>query len=926
MSNYTLPAATFQQEFKALSPTVQQDQTVCVIGPKRKIVKSGIASAADLTYGAYDPADGNAFAFLGLPAGETVDSGSVQVSLVGALAKYGTVSGANIVEVGASMNRITIGHGAGSADAFAESENAVRLSGLGARDVRVGDRVKITHQSGVLTTKVTALESRLSDAEFSEIETAAIFNDSQNPSNQPVGMTTAVVSSGVSGRVIGDITQDTAGLRYIGDLARGIIDEVYTLTVTTAGGFGVAVLSYVSSEADVAGELTVPADGSTRVAIGTRGLGLKFPNTDTRPFVVGEIFTVTAQSAYTRIAAEYVDETYTGTADTTYVIRVIKGGLFAANPKVSISSSNGVDVPSTQTVSAADGELILGGKGPTIALVDGSEAQGGLRLGDAYVVTVTAPVANGKRTIKISDPIPDVDEDGDEINAEGYDLSVDFLVHDPLVSIPSSGYPEFADENWTTTGTTITLEPGISIFNASVVDELGDLVSIPVESATVRVEYTAIIRIGSTAMQTISAPTSVEGILGAIVPENEAAFGVYCALLNSGGGHVAVITTPGDDLTAYNAAIRVAERSDDIYFITPMTHDADVIAAVQAHVINMSSEEVGMERMAIVNLSLNRTLDLFVLLPDGEPGETWSGIIADDGSGAIVNLRMIGATFISAEVRAGDLVRTNFTTNIDGTESFETYTVLSVSDEENLVLVSGPALAVGTLEIPRRIEIFRNHTTGEIASAAEAAASALGDRRVVNIFPDRLMASSGLTVDGFFAGAAVAALKGSVVAHQPITNVDLIGFEGGSLLQEFSREELNIVAGGGNLVIAQDTPWGSVYVRHQLTTDNTDANHSEISITTNVDLITRFLRAVIKPMIGQYNITPEFLLQLVTLAQQQLDMMVQETLRLKAGPAIISNGRITAVQNPATRTGIIMEIPLSLPYPANNIVTRLVVN
>ena len=127
------------------------------------------------------------------------------------------------------------------------------------------------------------------------------------------------------------------------------------------------------------------------------------------------------------------------------------------------------------------------------------------------------------------------------------------------------------------------------------------------------------------------------------------------------------------------------------------------------------------------------------------------------------------------------------------------------------------------------------------------------------------------------------------------------------------------------MIVAQELEGGKVFIRHSITTDMADVNQSELAITTNVDAITKYLRQWIKPLIGQYNITPEFLIMLETLSNQRLDYLIQETQTVKAGPQIVEVGAIRAVQDPDVRTKILMTIPLTLPYAANNITTKLVI-
>lgn len=929
MSEYTLPTASFQQEFQTLAQAAQQTLYTCVVGPRRKVVKDGLSPESEFNYGAYDPDTDTEHNFLALPAGERVDDGSVDVRLRNVYALYASLSGSNVIEATGVANEIKLGAGASSGQRLAAFDNGTashdRLTALGGRDVRVGDYVKVVHEDGTLLTQVTGLVQEQSSVSV-DVTDAATVNDSINPATQTAGVVVAVVDDMSTGRTTSHYGAQSVA--YGGDLAKGLITDTYTLEITKAGALGTAEFKVISAGGDNATGVVTPVDNSTAVAIGANGLEITMDDAD-GAFVLGEKWTVTAKAAYTQKTLSLVGSaTYGGLIDTTYQIKVIKGGAYADSPKVSITTNNNVDSSGAVVVGADEVDIQLGSLGPVVEFDDSSDPQGGLRLGDIYNVKVTAAKDDGARTMQLKAPLPQFDSGGDTINASGYDLSVSLLVKQDSHVIPATEYPDPGSVNWElgSENRTIDLKSGIKITDSSVVDGSGDLVSLPVVQGTLSIYYTAALALEGNKSGIVTSLSQVESVLGDVVPENNVAFGVDMALRNSGGVPVYYFTTAGDSTEDYSDALGEAEKNDDLYFITPMSHDIDVQSLTKSHVINMSSETNGLERIAIVNRTVAGEQDLFVTKDDDT---TWTGYIAAGPELSPTQYRTVtipGATFVTTGVQPGDVLKTNFSIAVGGNETFESYIVESIIDEENLLIATGPEGPVGSVGSTHRIEITHPYTSLEKAQLAAAQSEFFGDRRVTNIFPDEFITTGGDTVPGYYLAAAYAGLKSSVVAHQPITNMEISGvLSVPRVLNGFNRSELNEIAGGGTTIIAQETEGGQVFVRHSITTDMSDVNQSELAITTNVDAITKYLRRWIKPLIGQYNITPEFLIMIETLAAQRLDLLIQETQTVKAGPQIIEVGPILATQDKLVRTKVLMSIPLELPYAANNIVTKLVI-
>lgn len=150
-------------------------------------------------------------------------------------------------------------------------------------------------------------------------------------------------------------------------------------------------------------------------------------------------------------------------------------------------------------------------------------------------------------------------------------------------------------------------------------------------------------------------------------------------------------------------------------------------------------------------------------------------------------------------------------------------------------------------------------------------------KRVVCICPD----TYGDNLPGYYLGAHIGGYKSNVVAHTPITNLELDGISVD--LSNFSEDQLDQIASSGIFIITQDS--GLAYVRHQLTTDVSDLAHRELSMVENYDAFCYGLLTVVSPFIGRYNAHPGVLAQIDTDIEAYCYQQTA-TSNLQAGPSI----------------------------------------
>jgi hypothetical protein len=168
--------------------------------------------------------------------------------------------------------------------------------------------------------------------------------------------------------------------------------------------------------------------------------------------------------------------------------------------------------------------------------------------------------------------------------------------------------------------------------------------------------------------------------------------------------------------------------------------------------------------------------------------------------------------------------------------------------------------------------------------------------------------------------AALAGQRSGVAPHQPMTNVSLSGV---TLVEEvgLTASQMNSMAGNGVWLVVKDIA-GNVYTRHQVSTDPTDINTREQTITTNLDNIVRECRDNVKDLYGRGNATQEMLNLIEIRLVSTSNGIASRDYPATIGPQIISFDITRLELDPLVRDSVICEIEPVLPYPLNNLTLR----
>jgi hypothetical protein len=274
------------------------------------------------------------------------------------------------------------------------------------------------------------------------------------------------------------------------------------------------------------------------------------------------------------------------------------------------------------------------------------------------------------------------------------------------------------------------------------------------------------------------------------------------------------------------------------------------------------------------------------------------------------------ASFLTNGVAAGHYV------NILSGSLAGRWRIATIVNEKELVLSTAIA---GVVSVTPSVNYLaeRDLTKNEQADLVAGYSEALGSRRVIHTWPDVVSAPYGqeiVDLEGFYVGAAIAALVTGLPTQQGFTNLAISGFLGFKhSTRYFTPEQLNTIANGGTMIMEQDGPQQALYVRHQLTTDRSAIKFQELSVTKNVDFIAKFLRTSYKAYPGAYNIVDTTMDELKAAAAGCITFLRDNTKQPKIG-GVIRSGELKSIEESTTQIDTVnMRFGFNIPIPLNNL-------
>jgi hypothetical protein len=905
--SYFLPQVRVFQEYEEAGSALARPQYSFIFGPHYHLIRYDEATEKALGYiGSYNRTSGLNVAWPNRPTGAEVDTDNAHVYFdsawleyfrdrVGSDQEWKAVDGYTNRIRCATLNLATYG-------------TWERSSVFGTRDVQVGDGILLRATACDTEYEFYSRVNRLvHETVDSEIGTPT-DDDSNAPSTSQASSETQTAGD------TGTVTIGSDASSYSG-AADGATVESYYLTVTTGGDFGTAVLAVTSeSGTDDMVDSVTPADG-VAFDVGSRGLTATFTSGSATPFVEGQIWRIDVNEAWTP-ASVTLDSSaeYVGANDGTYIITVVEGGTFANSPKVMVSSTGTLDSSGPYTVTALDSYITL----PTgVKFKFTGAGVTGLAKNDRYYITVSAETLGAIKTIELQNALPDafygICGDSDDTDTP-IDLDVSLsIVKDMEVSRTRAGVLP----NWVATATQIQVNSGLTATDSDWTDASGNLEYLSVIRGEVYVGYRALLNTYTNAATSLDEVGDVTSTLGPAVADNPLALGVFKALQNAGGTPVYFMATKGDTLADYSEVLSAVYDEKNTYGFVPLTHDSEILAAVAAHCDSASAADRGRWRVAWFGAQTEN--ETAVLYQDSSEDILY-GTITDDPNTTGTQytiLRCEEANFITNEVQAGYKVRTNYivdpATNV---ATYDEYTIDAVLTEEEVRLVAGPSLPVS---VASKFEIWKVNSNQEIADQVKTQAGSYSSKRVRLVFPD-YVSSGGVQYDSMYLCAALAGLRSSVLPHQGLTNVEILGFDDVSRTTEWlGGQLLDEMAEAGVWIVTQDRS-GMVYTRHQLTTSTVDINRKEDSLVATFDAISaRFLDFFVDSRyIGRRNITPG-LINTLRADFRSLVLSIQyESETPSLGSMILSAEIVQLERHPTLTDRVIAKMRVDMPEPFNS--------
>lgn len=254
--------------------------------------------------------------------------------------------------------------------------------------------------------------------------------------------------------------------------------------------------------------------------------------------------------------------------------------------------------------------------------------------------------------------------------------------------------------------------------------------------------------------------------------------------------------------------------------------------------------------------------------------------------------------------------------------------IAAIVSESQLTLATDPTAGFGGTLNAVVYRVTRDMTLDEQAEFLAGYASSLASRRTLSCQPDTLAVSvnnTAVKVPGYMAGGVYAGLTAGLPSQAGFTNLAITGLVGRENSDDkFSDVQLDVIAGGGNIILTQPVASGALVVRHQLTTDVTTIYYQEYSVTKNVDLLSRFFRNLFLPFIGTHNITDTLLDILKTRFDGGTSFLLKQRVPKYGAP--IRSAELSRIEESTTEPDSVeMDIEAGIPLPLNRVKITLFV-
>lgn len=427
--------------------------------------------------------------------------------------------------------------------------------------------------------------------------------------------------------------------------------------------------------------------------------------------------------------------------------------------------------------------------------------------------------------------------------------------------------------------------------------------------------------------------TNYLAVLGAANPRNPLSLAAQVALDNSGASSVNVL---GLDLTpvagettvrsleqAFLDALGVVNRHATTYAMVPLTTSVRVTKAYADAAEALSAPRKGKFRICL-GTSEGAPVEDYILGSPSAPAKLGSNTqeVGDPSRGVISN--NLGDSYR----RPGSKVLVNDTvTAFDG----DTVYIGTVAEVTDTTLTVNWDTEVPTVASLSGYYVSRSlYPTTAIARQIElltAQANSLASQRLFLTFPGACSVGEFTGLPAYYLTAAFSGLLARLEIHRPKNFIGLNGVSGLADFSRFTDDQLDAISDAGYLVFQQDEPTSAPYCVHQVNTYHGVAagtqEYTELSVLSNFDFVSRYLKEVLDPYAGTVNIVPSTL----GIIQASLDaaMANLRSRRVALIGAPLLSGSVQFVRQASYDAGTVeASVLVSIPKVLNKILLDVV--
>jgi len=421
---------------------------------------------------------------------------------------------------------------------------------------------------------------------------------------------------------------------------------------------------------------------------------------------------------------------------------------------------------------------------------------------------------------------------------------------------------------------------------------------------------------------TIESVSDIESNLGVINMDNEIAYGASEALSGSQGKTIYALRVAADTTTAYTTALKKIESTDSVYALAPLTDTLAVKEVVASHCESMSAKTIKNFRRCYVGTDSPGEYSVYTRVTGTttkinlDITVSGGGIFADVTNDSSVDLRTLNLT-------EGDLIKV---INSNGDYTGDEYILDEVTDANSVILSEGPASSESVL-----VEFWKADTPDSQIDYVIEQSQALGSRRAVNVWVEngtKQIGSVSTIIPNKYVACEVAGLRSALVPWQGLTMTEITAVtDAPSMYTRYNNTDLDRAASNGVFVITQEAETGSIFVRHQLTTQTAEGSLAyEDSVGVSLDSVSFQIKDALSGFIGRKNVTRQTINEIYDTCWDILNVATKTSFSSSAGPqlngfqnAAGEDNKLDVKAHPTLKDRITVYAKLLMPLPLNNI-------